>query len=290
MKKLVLDEVKKALRFLRDNHALHTLVLILLIFNTLIAASVAWLTISRRTEAADMGMGLAVDDTTAVYEAFMYDLKNGAGTNLGADGKPLDITNLDLNPYDTIFQTQNKYTPALAKIKLVRNESMPKNGTVIITINRKDMSGIAGQSLTDYSSSTLRFTGFIIEDKRDVNITDPAELYSSICTDDLFREIEVEYKGKELTNSKTFVTVIGSGEGHTHDKYDSIQIFVDYENANWYTDEDGNETLNVYLYISYDVQLINCFLNENQGGGISLGDTTFFFKNDLMDIRISYTE
>ena len=290
MKKLVLDEVKKALRFLRDNHALHTLVLILLIFNTLIAASVAWLTISRRTEAADMGMGLAVDDTTAVYEAFMYDLKNGAGTNLGADGKPLDITNLDLNPYDTIFQTQNKYTPALAKIKLVRNESMPKNGTVIITINRKDMSGIAGQSLTDYSSSTLRFTGFIIEDKRDVDITDPAELYSSICTDDLFREIEVEYKGKELTNSKTFVTVIGSGEGHTHDKYDSIQIFVDYENANWYTDEDGNETLNVYLYISYDVQLINCFLNENQGGGISLGDTTFFFKNDLMDIRISYTE
>ena len=289
MKKITMDDVKKAVGFLHESHTLHILVLAVFIFNTLIAASFAWLTINRRTGANEVGMGLAVDDTSAVYESFVYNLETGLGTNMDASGNLLDITNLDLNPYDTIFRTQNKYTPALTRITLASKESMPEEGTVIITINRQEISELAGDSLTAYSSSTIRFTGFIMSDQSDVGITDPDALYSLICTKELFDEIE-GYKGNDYENSQTFVTVNGEGADHTHDKYTSIQVFVDYDADDWYDGDGGHRMLNVYLYISYDVQLVKCFLDENQGGEISLNSTTIFFKNDLTEIRVSYTE
>ena len=289
MKKITMDDVKKAVGFLHESHTLHILVLAVFILNTLIAASFAWLTINRRTGANEVGMGLAVDDTSAVYESFVYNLETGLGTNRDASGNLLDITNLDLNPYDTIFRAQNRYTPALIRITLASKESMPEEGTVIITIKRQELSELAGDSLTAYSSSTIRFTGFIMSDKSDVDITDPDALYSLICTKELFDEIE-GYKGNDYENSQTFVTVNGEGADHTHDKYTSIQVFVDYDADDWYTDDSGHRMLNVYLYISYDVQLVKCYLDENKGGDISLEDTTFFFENDLTEIRVSYTE
>lgn len=295
MKKLALGGIKRALRFMRESHALHTLVAIVLILNMLVAASVAWFTLNRKTDVDEMGMALAVDDTTAVYEAFMYNLNTGKGTNLDADGNLLNVTNLDLNQYDTIFRAQNRYTPALARITLIGNDSMPKSGTVIITIDREELNALAGEgegegaSLTAYSSSTIRFTGFIMSDKSDIGITDPDKLYSHICTQDRFDEIEL-YRGNDYDNSQTFVTVIGEGAGHTHAKYTTIQIFVDYTADDWYKDKDGNDALNVYLYITYDVQLIECYLDEHQGGGISLDDNSVFFENDMTEIRVSYTK
>ena len=129
MKKLALGGIKRAVRFMRESHALHTLVAIVLILNMLVAASVAWFTLNRKTDVDEMGMALAVDDTTAVYKAYMFNINTGKGTALGADDKPLDVTNLDLNQYDTIFRAQNRFTPALAKITLTRNASVPPANT-----------------------------------------------------------------------------------------------------------------------------------------------------------------
>ena len=291
MKKITLGGIKRAVRFLRESRAIYTLILIALIFNMSIIASVAWLTINRRTDVDEMGMGLAVDDTTATYEAFMYDLKTGKGTNLDSNGNPLDITNLDLNQYDTIFRAQNRYTPALARITIIMNESMKEyeSGTIIITISREELDGDAGSSLTAYSSSTVRFTGFIMSDQSDLNITDPDKLYSHVCSRERFEDIE-DYRGNDYRNSQTFVTVIGEGAEHTHGKHTSIQVLVDYEASDWYTDKNGDRALNVYLMITYDVQLIECFLDENQGGGISVNGTSFFFDNDMTEIKVTYTK
>ena len=48
--------------------------------------------------------------------------------------------------------------------------------------------------------------------------------------------------------------------------------------------------MNVYLYITYDVSLIECFMNEQANDGVSLDDTLYFFENDMKKISVSYTK
>ena len=291
MAKIIKCGFVRALRFLKDSKALTPLIIMILILNMLIAASVAWFTMNRNTDADEMGMALAVDDTTAIYKAYMYDLKTNLGTDRDAEGNELNVTNIDLNQYDTIFQAQNKYTPAFAVIQITRNSSMEKNGTVHITINRTS-NNETNAELAAFSSSILRFTAFIIEDKSDLALAeDPNALYDFINSKDRFEKVSsFRYNDKQIRPfSKTFVSIVGEGEGHTHSKSDSITIDVDYTEDAWYVNKDGDETLNVYLYMTYDVQLIECYMDKHSGGGISFDDNSVFFENDLKEVRISYT-
>lgn len=266
----------------------YTIVLIFLTFNLLLISSYAWLTLNRNLNADNIDMSLAVDDTTAIYEAYMYDIKSGKGVNLVEEGgDALNISNLVLNQYDTIFRKQNKNTPAFAKIVITRNESMQKSGIVSFTIDRES-DNQTSEVLTDFSSSIIRFTLFTIDDKSDVAVTDPNELYFLINTIERFNEIE-KYSGNDRDFSKTFVHTIGEGEHHIHEKDNSITLSLEYSEQNWYIDSnDGNEKINIYLYITYDVQLIECYMHDHEGGSISLEDTSFMFKNDLKKIKASY--
>ena len=288
MKRNILGTIKNFFDKLKKNRLLYTFFVTAVALNLLIISSFAWLTLNRKAGVGEMGMALAVDDTNAVYQAYMYDLKNGKGTNKTADGEDLNITNIDLNQYDTIFKGQNKYTPVFAKIILIRSQSMPKSGTVHITVERED-SGIDLQSLTAFSSSIVRFTTFIMSDKSDINITDPALLYDHISTAERFKAIEL-YSGNDRTDSKTFVAVHGEGVGHTHSKSNSLTVSVDYQETDWYINSENNEALNVYLYITYDVQLVKCYMDENTGGELSLDDNSVFFENDMKKVSVSYTE
>ena len=288
MKRNILGTIKNFFDKLKKNRLLYTFFVTAVALNLLIISSFAWLTLNRKAGVGEMGMALAVDDTNAVYQAYMYDLKNGKGTNKNADGTDLNITNIDLNQYDTIFKGQNKYTPVFAKIILIRSQSMPKSGTVHITVERED-SGIDLQSLTSFSSSIVRFTTFIMSDKSDINITDPALLYDHISTIERFKAIEL-YSGNDRTDSKTFVAVHGEGAGHTHSKSNSLTVSVDYQETDWYLNSENDEALNVYLYITYDVQLVKCYMDENTGGELSLDDNSVFFENDMKKVSVSYTE
>ena len=69
MMKLAKGGIKRLIAFLKDSKALSTLVVMILVLNMIIAASVAWFTLNRQTDADEMGMALAVDDTQAVYKA-----------------------------------------------------------------------------------------------------------------------------------------------------------------------------------------------------------------------------
>ena len=278
--------MKKLFRFLKETHTLYIALTMLLVLNIAISASVAWLTINRRTDADGMGMGLTVDDTSAVYEAYMYDIKAGKGTDTGENGEALNVTNLNLNQYDTIFRAQNKYTPAFARITIVRNKSMPKSGTVHLTIERSETD--ESEELSAFTSSIIRFTAFLLPDKSDLDVTDPETLYDLISTKERFNAAESYQTNTD--ESKTFVTVNGEGEDHTHEKSLSITVSADYTEDNWYKNADGYEAINVYLYITYDVQLIKFYMDENSSGSISLDDNSVFFENDLKKVTASYTE
>ena len=284
--------LQKAFRFLRESRATATLVMLILILNILISASVAWFTINRQTDADDMGMALSVDDTSALYKAYMYDLETEKGTNKAPDGSELTIGNLVLNQYDTIFKAQNRYTPAFARIEITRINSMPKSGNVTLTVARDATIG-ADDAMSAYSSSITRFTAFIIQDKGDNDqslLADPAAFYDYISPRTRFKEIE-NLSGAH-DHSKTFVNVVGEGDDHTHEKLDKITLSIPYTADNWYRDASGNDVMNVYLYITYDVQLIECYMDkqETASGGISLDDNGVIFENDFKKVTVGYTD
>ena len=324
MMKLAKGGIRRLIAFLKDSKALSTLIATILILNMIIVASVAWFTLNRQTNANQMGMELAIDDTTAVYKAYMYNLDLGAGTDLvyGEDGNPekdknnenvyLDITNLDLNQYDTIFRAQNKYTPAIAKIEITGNNSMPKNGTVHITINgpepKTTHSSIEQDKLV---SSILRFTALIFPadqtfevNEQGVNICelDAKHLYDFISLDkrltdsngNAVSQFDVVEKmvGNEDKSSQTFVTIEaieGAENGaHNHVKSDSITVSIDYDESMWH-EEDNKYILCVYLYITYDANLIKCFMETAENGSVSLDDDSVKFENDLEKISVSYS-
>ena len=120
MKRNILGTIKNFFDNLKKNRLLYTIFVTAVAFNLVIISSFAWLTLNRKTGVGQMGMSLDVDDTSAVYEAYMYDLKTGKGTNsrkeivVDENGnttvktEPLTITNIDLNQYDTIFKGQNR--------------------------------------------------------------------------------------------------------------------------------------------------------------------------------------
>ena len=262
----------------------------LLSFALCITASVAWFTLNRKTDSDGMGMALAIDDTSAIYKAYMYDLATGQGTDTDPNGEKLNVTNIDLNQYDTIFRAQNIYTPAFAQIQLIKSKSMPDSGTVLITIERNTAISDGNGALNLFSTSVVRFTALIDSTKEDLNKKTPKDLYNHINTTDRFEVVE-GYVGNDMPNSQTFVTVVQSqdGESHTHEKRNSITLSIPYKATDWYPGENGT-TLNVYLYITYDVSLIECFMNEQAGDGVSLDDTLYFFENDMKKISVSYTK
>ena len=333
MKRSFFGRVKDGFNRLKKNRILYTFLVTVLAFNMVIVTSFAWLTLNRKTDVNNMGMGLAVDDTSAVYEAYMYDLETGKGTNLHKEiekdengetildenglpkkkVEPLTVTNIDLNQYDTIFQGRNKYTPVFAKIKITRSGAMLKDGKVYITIERdetkanpKETELVQKGALSSFTSSILRFTGFVIPNKADLdvekNAADPIDaLYnfinSSIIDEGKTRfEVVEDYKGNEYSYSKTFVSseplekTTGTRD-HTHKKTNFITIEVEYSSNDWYVVVDNGATLeilNVYLYMTYDPNLIDCYMEDHGGGSISLEDTSVSFENDMTRVTVSY--
>ena len=316
MKRNILGTIKNFFDNLKKNRLLYTIFVTAVAFNLVIISSFAWLTLNRKTGVGQMGMSLDVDNTSAVYEAYMYDLETGQGSNLHKEivvdengnttvkTEPLTITNIDLNQYDTIFKGQNKTTPVFAKIKITKSQSMPDEGNVYITIERKIQNEAQKSSedkglLTDYTSSIVRFTGFIIHDKTDLTKTTAKELYEFINSsivdvekDQTRYEMVAEYQG-ELDHSKTFVTREAvedetNKDAHVHRKTDSVTIKVAYTQDDWYKDNEGNMLMNVYLYITYDPTLVDCYMDDHGGGSLSLDHNFIFFENDMTKVTVSY--
>ena len=282
------------------------LVVLVLILNLIITSSFAWLVSNRTATISEAGMALEVDDTSAVYRAYVYDLDKNKGTNQKSDKTIIDVTNLDLNQYDMLFRARNKYTPAFAQIKILGNVSMPDSGTLHVTIDCLT-EGI-DTSKYEYTSNIARFTAFIIPGDGNPNTLPPDviagtpanpndeesvaqaadTLYKFINTEERYKAVEL-YRGNGRADSKTFVTLTGDENNYTHSKANSVTISVNYTANDWYTDESNQKSLNIYLYITYDVQLIDYYFGEIFSDVLlNLDSAGIKFANDLKKITISY--
>ena len=244
-----------------------------------------------RSTSEDMNMGLHIDDTSAVYKVYKFDLDKMTGIEENKNGEALTITNVEMNPYDTIFVVKNQYSPVFAQIRLTRNSngsSMPLKGKVHITIHRDSSINPFDKDgkLSERISSVLRFTAIIDNTKADWEMTDAKALYNHINSS--YASIEA-YKGQR-PESKNFITADGEGDDHSHTKNDTITISLTYTENDWYPDGQGSQHLNLYLYMSYDKQLVDCFMKQHANSELSLNNSLYNFANDLKYVSVSYDD
>ena len=297
LSKIIKDKSEIIIQYLKSGRAATSLIALIVSFSMLIVSSLAWLTTNRWLKSEDMNMGLHIDDTSAVYKVYKFDLDKMTGIDRiiheDKSEEILNIANVKMNQYDTIFIVQNQYSPVFAQIRLSRNSdnsAMPLNGTVYITIQRDtgiDAFDDKGK-LAERISSVLRFTAIIDTTMEDLNKADANELYNHINSS--FEKIEKYDDTYEGDDSKTFISAHGEGEDHSHVKNDSITISLNYTEESWYTDDQGNDHLNLYLYMSYDTQLVECYMKQHADSELSLEKTTYDFGNDLKYVSVSYDD
>lgn len=254
----------------------------------------AWMAANRIVEQGNISMNLDYDDTTATYAVYKYDIKHGVGRNTYIDTdneeKPLSIENVDMNPYDLIFTSRNRYTPVFARVEVKRHTSMPKSGTVYLTITRKlDNNDSEGSELSEFSSSLIRFTAFIDPNDGSVNYDNADKLYSDIDASMYTDTKSYRTKANDTSShpydsySKTFVSA-KFGSEYTFTKTATITLQVDYTESNW----TEIETLNIFLYMTYDEGLIDMY-KESSHLKIEVGTGNMVhFKNDFDTIKVSY--
>lgn len=258
----------------------------------------AWLYSNRNVDSLNSRMSLYFDDTTAEYEVFRYDITTSSGTTKDANGVDLDISNVDLNQYDLIFLRRNRYTPIFARVEITRLQSMPLNGKVYLTVSRNNNGDATTTSNSDdpmgtYASSVMRFSGWVSQSYD----SDPSVLYQLIDSE-LYNTIVVDksYDSNSKLDSDVFVTVTGQEGNRTYTKADSITLEMTYGSDDWVskTINAGTENqktvqvLNIYLYISYDVELINYYVVEHDMAATQIGANLVEFTNDIDVLRVSY--
>ena len=159
----------------------------------------------------------------------------------------------------------------------------------------------------EYTSNIARFTAFIYDGEKDPNTKlpidvtlsddpdnadDAAALYELINTKTRYEGIE-GYSGNE-DHSKTFLTLKGDDENLTLDKKTtSITLTVPYTADDWYevklSENTTQKYLNVYLYITYDVKLIDYYFKAFDDALLNNLDYEGIpFANDLKKISVSY--
>ncbi len=254
------------------------------------SVSYAWLSVNRIVEQENILMNLENDDTTASYSVYKYNIKQGIGKNTDDEGNLLTISDVNFNPYDLIFTSRNRYTPVFARVEVKRHSSMPKSGTINLTITRKlDYNDSVSSELSKYSSSLIRFTA-IVNNTYDEN---PNTLYNAI--DGAMYENTKNYVTTANDTSthdyddfsKSFVTAQQSGDVYTFTKSETITLEMTYEESNW-SMIDGSETLNIYLYMTYDEGLIDLYKKTSELK-IEVGKEKIVdFVNDLETIKVSY--
>lgn len=265
-----------------------------LFYAVLILAAVvsyAWVSENRAVEHINPPINLENDDTTATYGVYKYDTKLGIGRNADNNNIPYTISDIDINPYDLIFLSRNRYTPVFARVEVKRHSSMPKSGKVYLTITRKlDNNDSIGSELSKFSSSLIRFTAKV-DQFYDEN---PDALYRHIDTAMYNDTKNYRIKANDTSPhdydvfSKTFVTAEMSENGYTFTKADAITLEMSYTENDWYNIVDEVEILNIYLYMTYDEGLIDLYKSTSDFK-IEVGTKNIInFENDFDTIKVSY--
>ncbi len=237
----------------------------------------AWLASSGKVSA--FGIEAAAEQLPyASYEIYKYDVLTDRCVAVGEENG-LDLSALQMNRYDTLLVSRNRYSSVIVRIDIGGGE-IEKEGSLTLTFTRDPlMSADHGMSL---SSSLLRFSAFTdTEMTEELSLGGSTAFYNSFC-EKYYSEVTEYPNDNSTSHSKTFVSAKVSDGGYHTSYTDEISLSLDYTSDDFVTVE-GQELLRVYLYITYDPLLVEKCISENVGGSLDV-------ENDLSLISIDFGE
>ncbi len=236
----------------------------------------AWINYNDLVYSQGNEMSLEFIDTVASYEVYKYDIDSELGVKTDKSGNLLSVADITFNQYDLIFIPRNKYTPIFARIQIEKNDSMLSSGHISITISR-DMSINQNKIISDYSSSVIRFSGYICnlyDEDPNILYQDVSQIMGSLVDNN-----------NEKFDSNVFVS---KDENNNYIKENNIYLSMKYD-ENDFIVIDNKEILNVYLYMTYDTTLINYYKEENDMSDVTFGNNFVEFANDFKSIKIGHS-
>ena len=256
--------------------------------------SFGWQARNRKVSVTAETVKVDAPEATAEYFAYVYDVKEETVHYTGEgrtdeNGVNIDptIDDLDMQFHDTIFERRNRYTPAIVRIRLSNvDEAYMNGGTVNLTITRDtsvaafDHSDAHGYALNEYFTSIMRFS---LANNGSWYSANAVTLYNNL-DNALYTKIVTNKNYTPAGSSAVFTTVEKSGSTITSiTKANSITISADYTAA-----DISNGYIDIYLYITYDTDLVNEFEHSN---GIDTTSTAVgkitTMVNDLATMTVS---
>ena len=263
---------------------------IFLFFNN----SLGWFVNNKNVTGTGMSVEVKGQDAAATYVAYVYNsrseqliVNDGSSANPNFINVSGDDGFLELMPFDMIFRSRNRFTPALVKIHLSNiNPTYLPSGTISITIDR-GVSGLESSSKLDtYVSSIMRFSlvtksyheNTVLSGVTNKNLVQPS---SNSELPDIFNDV-YNYTVGSPSPSAVFTTSSGSGP-YTYTETDSITLSVSYTSADLVNNE-----LDLYLYVSYDETLTNQSVTTGIGANSSVIGQIDDIEDNITQMIISF--
>ena len=256
-----------------------------------------WLLLSEN-KAEISGVESHVETCTALadYTVYSYIVEN-ENTSVGTANTDLVLSAITFQAYDRTFVANNPFTSVFVKISFSAYD-IPESGSIKLRINRNKtpVDPVNGQPLTDDSvsstlenrcTSVMRFSFGI--DKTFTEIASAPSVTDGNTA--LYNAVNNSFYNAAANGliGSTFVTKTVQGGNVSYEKGEFIFLECPFTSAMWNTNGQGvRDTLNTYLYMSYDSELINDYVTQHQMIiGASEVDAII---NDLSELIVICTE
>lgn len=255
------------------------LIFVVLLFSVimLFASAFGWFVNNRVIDADGAEVTVSHEDARAEYECYVYNIKTSSV-------ETQSISDLNMQPYDMIFDKRNRYTPAIIRISLDEiNPMYSEGGTLSVTISR-DIT-MPNNVLNEYFSSIMRITAVVGSGYYSANAD---TLYGNIDSA-LYTTVKGYAQNYSSDSSKTFTTITGGtgaeGDPFTYSKADAITLTVPYTST-----DKNSDTLNLYLYLTYDETLVHRYrAMEGIDTSSSAVGKTVTMTNDTNGLKIAFS-
>lgn len=245
------------------------------------SATVAWFAANRTLGSGGMNAKTFYYDIECSFKMYRYDYNTNIGTDIDhMDGDTPVYFNIEdgtfkFLPYDTIFVSRNKYTPAILQIAIKGPNISHISGTIKVDIEHdSSKDGSDPSKLSEYYTSAA---GFMLASGMTHNINPLSE------TATMFEQAVTYFKSNNKPQEERFVTKTGEGSSATYSKVQTVSLEASFVNNDWV----GGETLYMYLFMDYVPELADTFAaTKISGEGLSGNEIDLF--NDLTGIKVSY--
>lgn len=231
--------------------------------------SVAWFASNTDVGAEGMDIMVYSDNSVGVGSICVYkvDEDNNSAT-LYENPSAEELRNiLTLNQYDSVFEEKREHTPIIVKTTLEDFSGGSEAATLTVTVSLKALTGYTMTNgsktvLLPYISNFINVCCSVDPLLSDASMT-PVEYYSHAR--DLFMSAPISL------GAQRFVDYSGSGVSTSIGEKSDTLTFTLEKPA-------GQDALEVYLFLSYDENLIAKFINDNEQGVGSVGELEGYFE------------